>query len=68
MTILSPNNSITVYCPNTNTLTRVVDSKARVVDLKESKVITQVARLSSLDNEAFKQLALIQEELRGAIT
>lgn len=64
MTILSPQGLTTEYSYQANTLTRIVDGKPRILDLKENDSMKQVARISSLDNETFKQFALVQQELR----
>lgn len=64
MTILSPQGLTTEYSYQANTLTRIVDGKPRILDLKDNDSMKQVARISSLDNETFKQFALVQQELR----
>jgi len=63
MTILSPNGVQTIFDLETKTLTRIMDNKARVVDLTKMKNLTigELARMSNMDNESFKLMEELQK-------
>ncbi len=67
MTILSPNGAKTIYNHDTNSIIRIVDSKAQTISLDRLKnqTVRELARMTNLDDESFKLMAEVQGRTNG---
>ena len=52
----------TEYDPDTTELTRIIDSKIHVIDMKDKTTLADLNRLTSLDNESFELMAYLQKK------
>ena len=50
----------TEYDPDTNDLTRIITSKIHTINMKDKTTLSDLQRLTELDNESFELMAYLQ--------